>query len=216
MVDYSPYTPSIRCISAPGIIVPHVSKTGAVPLGILNEGFGFFAGKNAYSLDFLAVATIPKVSFDYLKRQTSFDGWYHDFEHLGRASRLSDDRSSFSIRTYSIARLRSEIRKTYSSLEQAQTELAFFMLFHESQDAMYRITKEVTEMITSYQQILDSEIIPTIGFNSLEQYETYIKAAQNLKLQLGGSTTIDRYRSFLVHLVSGLKILRDLAAVHDS
>lgn len=216
MVDNSPYTPSVRCIESPGIVIPHVSKTGAVPLEILNEGFGFFVGGKPFSLDFLAVATMPKVSFDYLRGQTAFDSWYHDIEHLGRASRLREDHSVFKLRTTNIANLRLAIKKLPSSLESAQSELAFFMLFHESQDSVYIIGKHIDEMIASYERILIQGRAASSGFNSLEQYETYIKAALSLGLSIDGVSTADKYKSFVTHLVGGLKIVRGLGHIHDN
>lgn len=215
MVDNSPYTPSVRCIESPGLVMPHVSKTGAVPLEILNEGFGFYVGGKAFSLDFLAVATAPKVSFDYLRGQTAFDSWYHDMEHLGRASRLSEDHSIFKLRTTNIANLRLAIKKLPINVESSQAELAFFMLFHESQDSVYIIGKHIDEMITSYERILIQGRAASSGFNSLEQYETYVKAASSLGLSIDEGDTVDKYKSFVMHLVGGLKIVRGLGHIHD-
>lgn len=215
MVDNSPYTPSVRCIESPGIIMPHVSKTGAVPLEILNEGFGFYVGGKAFSLDFLAVATMPKVSFDYLRGQTAFDSWYHDMEHLGRASRLREDHKVFKLRIANIANLRLSIKKLPSCLERSQAELAFFMLFHESQDSVYRIGNHIDEMIALYEMVLSQSIVVSAGFNSLEQYETYVKAASSLGLSIDGGGIVDKYKSFIMHLVGGLKIMSGLVHVHD-
>jgi hypothetical protein len=209
-VDTGHYT----FIQSSGIVIPHVSETGIVPILELNEGFGFEHNNRTYSIDFLAVATNQLSNFDYLIDQNSFDVWYHDFEHLSRAERLTSNKKSFQKRIKNIVNLRQEIKKINPTELYNQAELAFFKIFHESQQPMPLIKDKLLNKIKHLSEIKDN-IQPTEGFNSIEQYYSYVDAAKDLNLECGDGNIIEQYKVFLDHLYEGYKILLDLADFHD-
>ena len=201
----------LNYIQVPGIVLPHVSYTGSVPILVLNEGFGFFMDEQLpRSVGFLAVGTQAKLSFDYLQDQTCEETWYHDYEHLDRAERFSPDgrwtQMPFALRTKNIANLRKEIKKlanltkptSYSQEElirRYQAELAFFDIFHESQQPMFTITEALNKRIAYAQENLERPE-PSEGFNSIEQYGTYVHAAKSLNLPIEGENLIEQYKSY--------------------
>ena len=208
-VDTAHYT----FVQSSGIVIPHVSETGIVPVLEMNEGFGFEYNNRIYSIDFLAVGTDQSLSFDYLTNQNNFDAWYHDFEHLMRAERMISNKKKFQKRINNIATLRKEIKKIDSVESNNQAELAFFKLFHESQESMHRIKNALAERIEYLQK--KEDINPTDGFNSIEQYYSYVGAAKDLGLECGNGDIIEQYKAFLDHLLKGYIILLGLADFHD-
>ncbi|HXF90836.1 MAG TPA: hypothetical protein VNJ29_02785 [Candidatus Nitrosotenuis sp.] len=207
----------LNFISAPGIIIPHVSPSGGVPIPVINEGFGFKVDENLVGrVSFLAVGTNPQLTFDYLKDQTAFYNWFHDYEHAERSEHF-DDHRTFIWHTTKIAQLRAKINSISDVTLKQQAELAFFMLFHESQTSVKKITETLKRRIAYTEEILSQkDIVPTTGFDSIEQYQTYIKGAESLKLDLGDGDTIAKYRRFLEHKLSGYKFLLQQAGEFDS
>jgi hypothetical protein len=199
-------------IGAKGIVLPHVTTTGAVPILVMNEGFGFGSpsGKDYGAVDFLAVSTAQQTSYDYLRGSTPYLSWFHDYEHYFRARRFDVSVK----RMRNIAMLRTEMKKlgepTY-----AQAELAFFMIFHESQTNAVEIRPLLEKKTRHCTEVLSKEIVPNEGFDSIEQYETYIKSAKSLGFSVEGESIVDQYRSFLGILIMGYNVLLELAHFHD-
>lgn len=181
----------------------------------MNEGFGFFIEgivDKAFSIDFLAVGTNPSQSYDYVRDTDTFESWHHDYEHLLRAERLNYDKIRFQKRTLFIANLRNAINRIADETINARTELAFFMLYHESQKSILNAGEEISSRIELTAEKIDQEEIEPDedGFDSIEQYETYVKTLKSLRIDDTGETIIDKYKCFLNHLCLGYIELEDI------
>lgn len=205
-----------RYIGARSIILPHVSKTGAVPIRIFNEGYGFSVTPTLLrSIDWLGVGTNEKLNFDYERGKTSSISWYHDYEHTARSGRFGSA-TDMDPRTENIGRLRAQMKLMPPGESSNQEELAFFYTFHESQVEQEKITSYLGRVIANRSQQLEEGLtLEGSGFSSPEQFETNIAAAKSLGLAVEGETLLERQAAFLKHLIAGYKTLQSLAHYHD-
>jgi hypothetical protein len=108
------------------------------------------------------------------------------------------------------------MKEKFSGTEKLQAELAFFMEFHEQltdRTDYYSNWKDLFKnSLRNDEHIKQKELIPSgkKDINSIEQWESYIAAAESLGLPLAGDTTIEKYRSFLMHENEGYKHLLSL------
>lgn len=200
--------------NAPGIIIPHISRTGSVPIKIINEGWGFLTTYGPKTIDFLAVGTNKEQNFDYFRDQPPYLNWHHDWEHSQRANRLDANHELHQLVAKKVTSLRKAMAERQADeLQRNQTELAFFSLFHESQTYY---DQEITTFLTFYIKTLQQELKEGVeetdnSFGSIKQFETNVMGAKSLKLPITGETILDQQASFLQHLLKGYEILLSLA-----
>lgn len=227
-MNFQSYLKNIDTITKPwqrshGFLMPHVSPTGSVPLSVMQESWGFFTqdGTNkACYVDFLAVPTNPVVNFDYLVDYPPCDAWTHDLWHV-RDSRSGShhdlNRAQILNLAQKTANMLSAIRQaTLTPLDTQSINIAFFHAFHEADRPVTNLTHRIKVLISNQGTKLNFKILPSIYFDSLEQYKIYVGSTERmLGYKLEGDTFIDKYRSYLKISIKGLSLLKEFAHHYD-
>ncbi len=167
-----------------GLIFPHVSRTGLVPIPLINEGWGFHISSTpginspVRCIDFLAVGTNKYQSFDTQRKSNSIENWLHDHAHLLIAERIYFFGGN--IPSLDVPRKAAYLRKKaleklpLNSQEHKLFELVCFMLFHENTNDGEKILKKEINVLkknirNSYKKFLDPSICAhiTLAFSKV-------------------------------------------------
>lgn len=222
-MDFNYYLKSNDIITKPwqrshGFMIPHISPKGSVPLPVMQEAWGFFTeeGTNKASyIDFLAVPTNPVVNFDYVIDFPPYDAWQHDLAHA------KDNRSGKREQILNLAQktgnLLSAIHNaTLSYSENQSINIAFFHVFHEPGSPIRNLKDRIDVLESKNETKLKSQIIPSIYFESIEQYRLYVESTERmLGRKLDGDTLIDKYRSYINITLEGLRLLKEFSPHYD-
>lgn len=205
-------------IGSPYMPVPVVSKTGEVPILVMNKGWGFMVNGKPRSVDFLAVPTNKKNNFDTFRDRPSRDAYIHDNAHLQLAGRLLPeyDQDIYAARITRIAALREQIEAIPDAQDYLDAELAFFDHFHEK--FKENIDHEVGEQILNAEKkahSFDEDACP--NFIKL-QLESYLLASAELGIDFSNETRTFQglVRAYYCHLARGYRILSGFAEIYNA
>jgi len=174
-----------------GLLMPHISKTGTVPILVINEGWGLIDGENVSYVDFLGVGTNLSLYFDWYQNEDSLNIWYHDLVLSQIAKRtvlvesLLEEKEVLEL-TRRAALLRQIALEEIGNDKQrrARLELTFFIVFH---DGIYAVTNLARAILT-----LEIRIGLCLSKERCEdwhgdcQLERYIAAARSFGLMKKG------------------------------
>jgi hypothetical protein len=220
----------LQCLGSTGIALPHISKTGAVPVLLMNKGWGFFTiPKMASHIDFLAVGTNEKLHFDQVRNTSCLEIWHHDTgAHMFLGRRFySKDWINPDLGIRKVAALRAAIIKekevaAFTNDQYAKLELAFFEAFHENrlnmQAGLPAFNQKVRALIDEVTITLNAPIVlePSSPTNSAEAYETNVLRANSLKISIDGKDILEKQASFLKALKEGYEILITFHKAYDT
>lgn len=206
-----------------GIFMPVITKTGVVPITVINEAWGFkIPGTDLYSyVDFAAVATNQDLRYDYHRRRHAIDTWFHDYQHAQRSGRFSLTAAADALYRKA-ANLYQAMKRELSSEDLKYAELAFFDIFHEKQEPVYSISQQPTRHLDSLikeqkdylSKRIAAEIVPTDDFNSIEQYETNVAGAKSLGIDIEGEDILEQQKSYFKAYLKGLDKLEKLVSYY--
>lgn len=129
------------------LVLPQVSRSGSVPIKVINEGTGFFIEQEEGTVagaELYAVSMYKTNSYDTFKKKGANSLWEHDHGHSIDSSRCENmigfDKSAGLANIKAAAGLNAKAPQYFEKIgkEQDQTQakklfnLAFFMSFHEN------------------------------------------------------------------------------------
>lgn len=222
----------LQCLGSTGIALPHVSKTGAAPVLLINESWGFYTTTKAIMvshLDFVAVGTNEKLHFDSSRNQTCLTNWHHDVgAHMFVCRRFYDkewnDAAQLKIRRAAALRAaisNKEVAKAFTDDQKAKLELAFFEAFHENNFGMrarhgFKATIQALIDDVTIKLSAPIELEPGSVTKSAEAYETNVLRAKSLKISIDGNDIREQQTSFLRALKEGYEVLITFADAYDT
>jgi hypothetical protein len=225
LYDYKPFV----FITSQGLVLPHISQTGAVPIRIMNDSCGFFVGldnQNVSYVDFLGVGTNEQLRFDFTTDGTADQSWEHDLDHTKSATKVKkqlDQEINPLKYAYKIAVFRKHVLEQLKDNpeEQKLFELGHFAVFHENEpttafDDLFQVIKKYYIVINRVKENNSRHhILNTRGKDTQTQYETEIAGAISLKIDITGNSYEERVQDYLDKLLLGLKILEKYASVYN-
>jgi hypothetical protein len=206
-------------IKSHGFVMPHVTPTGSCPLSVMKQSWGFWTteGSNTASyIDFFAVPTNVVVNFDYSIDYPPCDVWEHDRVHANKYRSRSKDIAL--CQAQGMAKMLSAMKHSeLTSLDHKKIDLAFFQVFHESQQPLENVANRIDFRKGRALESIESDITPKPNsFNSLEQYQTCVGSTERtFGIQLPGETLIEKYRSYLKLQLEGLELMEPFAHYYD-
>lgn len=207
-------------IQTSGLIIPHISPTGLIPIPIINEGYGFWVKDGqASSIDYVAIGTNKELSYDGVEGQDAHLLWAHDRNHIGDASRYGEDfqGEKYQARVSEIARLRSDMIKKVvpNSLEWRCAEYVFYEIFHE--EGFSGAIKELPQFLALKRENIENQQQNGLNEGDLNLFRSFRKSsAEYFKLPIEGKTLEDQMRSYNDNLLVGINLLSSFASNHNN
>lgn len=213
-------------VGSPYPAIPHVSRTGAVPIPVINRAHSFFRDLEfsmPYSVDFIGVGTNEHLSYDGVREKDAFANFEHDVIHILTANKTNAHPTLISAEALCRKAAHLKCILTANPLpkeEEARRQLALFNIFHEGEA---RFLEAITG--TAFGQYLQDEIVTfrkQLDRKEMERtrydrfnHQTKILAAQSLNLPIIGETFDDQVASYYSHLIAAYEGLLPFADVFD-